>query len=208
MKRFIGLSTALFAGLFLLIAAGSTGGLKVGDKAADFNLKNIDGKYYSLSAIKDADGKTPKGYIVVFTCNTCPYAVAYEDRLIELHNTYAPKGYPVVAIMPNDTEAKPGDSFEAMKKRAKAKNFPFVYLIDEKQEVLPKYGATRTPEIYLLDSKLTLRYTGAIDDNFQDAESVKNKYVENAIAAIEKGKNPDPGFTKAVGCSIKVKKAN
>ncbi len=93
-------------------------GLKVGDLAVDFNLKNIDGKMLSLAANKET-----KGYILIFTCNTCPYSVAYEDRIIQLHNKYAPKGYPVVAVQPNNPQKSPGDSFEKMKKRAQKQEF-------------------------------------------------------------------------------------
>jgi len=176
-------------------------GFKVGDKAIDFNLKNIDGKMVSMAGMKDA-----KGYIVTFTCNTCPYAVMYEDRLIDLHKKYAPQGYPVIAINPNDPAVKKGDSVEAMKVRAKDKSFPFVYLFDDGQKVYPKYGATKTPHVFLLDKDLTVKYIGAIDDNTNDASAVKVKYVENAIANIEAGKDPDPSYTKAIGCSIKTKK--
>ena len=182
-------------------------GIVIGDTAPDFELKNIDGEMYSLDDIKDANGEAPKGYIVTFTCNTCPYAIAYEDRIIELHNKTAPMGYPVVAIQPNDPEVKPGDGFEAMQERAEDKGFPFAYLLDEGQRVYPQYGAGRTPEVYLLDSKKVLRYHGAIDDNAQDAEAVTVNYVEKAIEAIEAGQEPDPADVKAIGCTIKVKKS-
>jgi peroxiredoxin len=194
------------AGVFMAATSSVDFGLKVGDKAPDFKLKNIDGKYYSLEDVKDANGEKPKGYIVTFTCNTCPYAVMYEDRLVELHNAMAPKGYPVVAIMPNDTDIKPGDDLAAMSKRAEDKGFDFLYLIDEKQEVFPAYGASRTPEIYLLDSDMVVRYTGAIDDNAHVASAVKTNYVMDAVASLEAGKSPDPAKTKAIGCSIKVKR--
>lgn len=179
-------------------------GLKVGDIAPDFNLKNIDGSMVSLASIKAANPEV-KGFIVIFTCNTCPYAVMYEDRIIDLHNTYASKGWPVVAIQPNDPELKPGDSFEEMKIRAQQKGFPFVYLFDEGQKVFPQYGATRTPHVFLLDADRRVRYIGAIDNNPQDAEAATEHYVADAIAAIESGKEPDPNFTKAIGCTIKVK---
>ncbi|MBT8184445.1 MAG: thioredoxin family protein [Eudoraea sp.] len=178
-------------------------GIGVGDKAPAFLLKNIDGKEYSFENIVDANGKKPKGFVVVFTCNTCPYAQANEQRLIDLHNTYAPKGYPVVAIQPNDPSLKPGDSFEAMKANAKAKGFPFLYLFDEEQEVFPKYGATKTPEVYLVDANLIVRYHGAIDDSPRDEEGVSEKFVEQAIKAIDAGKDPKTLTTKAVGCGIK-----
>lgn len=206
MKKTISLSIALIAGLVLLISFGMadrTDGLKVGDTATDFNLRGTDDQMYSLKDVKDAKGEDAKGWIVTFTCNTCPVAKAYEDRLIELHNKMSPKGYPVVAIQPNDPGIMPGDSFGAMKK----KGYPFVYLFDKDQTVFPEYGATRTPEVYLLDDKRKLLYTGAIDDNSRDASAVKHKYVEEAIEAIENGRKPDPDFTKAIGCSIKVKRS-
>lgn len=176
-------------------------GFKVGDKAVDFKLKNIDGKMFSLKDVKDA-----KGYIVVFTCNHCPYAIAYEDRIIALHKKYAPQGYPVIAINPNDPNVQPADGFAEMQERAKEKKFPFVYLFDEGQKVYPQYGATRTPHVYLLDKSLNVKYIGAIDDNSEDASMVKTKYVENAIEAMKAGKEVDPSFTKAIGCSIKAAK--
>jgi peroxiredoxin len=194
----------LVAALTLLSAATLpfNNGLKPGDKAPDFKLKNVDDRMVSMADFKEA-----KGFIVTFTCNTCPYAVMYEDRLIELHNKFAPLGYPVIAIQPNDPAAQPGDAFDKMKERAKEKGFPFVYLFDEGQKIYPMYGASRTPEIYLLDKSLTVRYTGAIDDNAQNADAVTVRYVEDAIAALEKGKQPEPATVKAIGCTIKVKKA-
>ena len=175
-------------------------GYKVGQQASDFSLKNVDGTMVSLK-----DYKGVKGYIVVFTCNTCPYAVMYEDRIIALHNKYAPLGYPVVAINPNDPAVKPGDDFASMQLRAKEKNFPFKYLYDEGQKVYPVFGATRTPHVYLLDANRYVRYIGAIDDNAQNPSEVGTKYLENAIAALQAGNNPDPSETKAIGCTIKVK---
>ena len=173
---------------------------KVGEQAADFSLKNVDGTMVSLK-----DYKGVNGYIVVFTCNTCPYAVMYEDRLIELHNKYAPQGYPVVAINPNDPAVKQGDDFASMQQRAKEKNFPFKYLFDDGQKVYPAFGAVRTPHIFLLDANRYVRYIGAIDDNAQNPSEVSVKYLENAIAALKSGNNPDPSETKAIGCTIKVK---
>lgn len=176
-------------------------GLKIGDTAEDFSLKNVNGDLISLSGIEGA-----KGYIVTFTCNTCPYAVEYEDRIIDLHKKYAPMGYPVIAINPNDPEVKKGDSFSAMQVRAEEKSFPFEYIFDESQKVFPKYGATKTPHVFLLNKDLVVKYIGAIDDNHEDANLVQVKYVENAISALEAGNDPDPATTKAVGCGIKSKK--
>lgn len=182
-------------------ATESIAGYKIGDTATDFKLKNVDEQIKSLADIKDA-----KGYIVVFTSNVCPFAVLYQDRLIELHNKMAPKGYPVVAINSNDPSMQEGDSFENMQVRAKEKGFPFLYLQDKGQEIYPQYGATKTPHVFLLDKALTVQYIGAIDDNSQSAEDVKEKYVENAITALENGKLPNPNTTKAIGCPIKAKR--
>ncbi|MEZ4984756.1 MAG: thioredoxin family protein [Saprospiraceae bacterium] len=181
-------------------------GVKIGDKAPAFELLATDGKRYSFDNITDANGNAPKGYIVTFTCNTCPYAIMYEDRLIALHQKMAPMGYPVVAIQPNDPAVKEGDSYENMQQRAKEKEFPFLYLMDEGQQVYPQYGASRTPEVYLVDGERTVRYHGAIDDNAQEPAAVTVNYVEKAIEALENGLQPDPAEVKAIGCTIKTKK--
>lgn len=193
--------------LFAMISGASVtagdGGYQVGDKAADFKLKNIDGKWVSLGDYKDA-----KGFIVIFTCNHCPYAKAYEDRIVALDKKYAPEGFPVIAINPNDATAYPDDSYENMQKRAKEKGFTFPYLYDEQQTVYPQYGATRTPHIFILakaGDEMTVEYIGAIDDNYEDASKVTNKYVENAVDALLAGNKPEVTSTKAIGCSIKAK---
>ena len=185
---------------FLMSFTNPTG-YKVGDKATDFKLKSVDNKMYSMADYKDA-----KGFIVVFTCNHCPFAVKYEDRIIDLAKKYKSKGYILLAINPNDPAAQPEDSFELMQKRAKEKKFTFPYLFDEGQKIYPQYGATKTPHVFLLDKNLVVKYIGAIDDNVEDASQVKEKYLENAIAALEKGDEPTPNTTKAIGCTIKVKK--
>ena len=180
-------------------------GYEVGDMATDFKLKNIDGNMVSLADFKDA-----KGYIVIFTCNTCPYAVQYEDRIIALDKKYAKEGFPVVAIMPNDPEVQPGDNMKAMKARAASKGFTFPYLIDDGQNIYPQYGATKTPHVYLLEKTKkgnVVKYIGAIDDNYKDASAVNTKYVEEAVDALLAGKNIEETKTRAIGCSIKVKKS-
>jgi peroxiredoxin len=204
MKKFFPVLVMLLAGATMLLSVAQkedVEGLQIGDIAPDFKLKNIDGEFYSLEDFEDV-----KGYLVIFTCNHCPFSIMYEDRIIELHNKYAPKGYPVIAINPNDPAVQPADSFDKMMERAEEKEFPFVYLFDEGQEVYPAYGAQRTPHVFLLDNTRKVRYIGAIDDSARDAASVENAYVENAIAAMERGEEPDPDFTKAVGCTIKTQK--
>ena len=177
-------------------------GYQIGDVVSDFELKNVDGKMISLSDYNEA-----KGFIITFTCNTCPFAIAYEDRIIALDKKYASKGYPVIAINPNNPLVQPGDSFKAMQQRAKEKGFTFPYLVDEGQKVYPKYGATKTPHMYILQKTKkgnVVKYIGAIDDNHQDASAVKTKYVENAVDALLKGEEIKQTETKAIGCSIKV----
>lgn len=176
-------------------------GYQPGDKATDFKLKSVDGKMYSMADYKDA-----KGFIVVFTCNTCPFAIKYEDRINALAKKYTPKGYVLLAINPNDPEAQPADTYELMQAKAKEKGFAFPYLVDEGQKIYPQYGATKTPHVFLLDKNLIVKYIGAIDDNTDDATAVKEKYLENAIRALSNGTEPTPALTKAIGCSIKTKK--
>lgn len=190
----------LFVGALMSFDKPSSG-YQVGDTATDFKLKSVDNKYYSMADYKDA-----KGFIVVFTCNHCPFAVKYEDRIIDLAKKYKSKGYVLLAINPNDPAAVPDDSFENMQIRAKEKKFSFPYLFDEGQKIYPQYGATKTPHVFLLDKNKVVKYIGAIDDNVEDAKAVKEHYLENAIAALEKGQEPNPSTTKAIGCSIKVKK--
>jgi peroxiredoxin len=193
------LTTAMAIAGFVMVNAG----LKPGDTAGDFSLKNVDGTMVSLSDYNDQ-----KGVIVVFTCNPCPFAKAYEQRIIQLHQQYAGQGYPVVAINPNDDEISPDDTFEKMQQRASDKGYPFPYVKDETQEVYKAYGATRTPHIYLLErkgGKFKVAYIGSIDDNAMDASGVTKKYLENAISAVNAGNSPEPATTKAIGCTIKTK---
>lgn len=195
--------------LITLVAALATSGAllangyNVGDEATDFSLKNVDGKKVSLSDYKEA-----KGFIVVFTCNHCPYAVAYEDRIIDLDKRYKAKGYPVIAINPNDPAVQPLDSYDAMQVRAREKGFTFPYLFDEGQTVYPKYGAEKTPHVYVLkkvNNKLVVKYIGAIDNNYKNAAEVTQHYVVDAVDALLAGKDPATSKTVAIGCTIKTK---
>lgn len=208
MKQTLLICLAFVAATFFMSFApddkGTAHGYKPGDVAMNFTLKNVDGKMVSLS-----DYASSKGVLVIFTCNHCPYSVAYENRIIELHKMYASKGYPVVAINPNDAVAYPADSYENMIERAQEKNFPFAYLQDESQQIAKAYGATRTPHVYLLTQKnkqFTVAYVGAIDDNSNEEENVHKKYVQDAISDLEAGRSIATPFTKAIGCSIKWKK--
>jgi len=178
-------------------------GYEIGDEANDFSLKNINDQMVSL-----ADFSNAKGFIVIFTCNHCPYSKAYEDRIIKLNNKYADLGYPVIAINPNDPSVQPEDDFKEMKIRAKEKGFTFPYLFDAGQKVYPKYGATKTPHVFILNkenNKNIVKYIGTIDNNYEDANSVTEPYVEDAVNALLAGKEIQLPKTVAIGCSIKKK---
>ncbi|MBN10328.1 MAG: thioredoxin family protein [Flavobacteriaceae bacterium] len=176
-------------------------GYKIGDVATDFSLLNVDGEMVSLADFEDA-----KGFILIFTCNTCPYSVAYEDRIIALDKAYKSKGYPVIAINPNDPAAIDGDDLADMKVRATEKGFNFPYLQDVGQQVYPQYGATKTPHVFVLQKEGNnniVRYIGSIDDSSRKPNKVKKRYVEQAVDALLAGKSPSTTTTKAIGCSIK-----
>lgn len=196
------LALVVLLGAFSSKFTSTDAGYGIGDTATDFSLKNVDGKMVSLSDFENA-----KGFLVIFTCNTCPYSVAYEDRINALDAKYKPLGVPVIAINPNNPEKKPGDSFVAMKTRAAEKRFTFPYLLDEGQKIYPQYGATRTPHVYLLEKTSNgnvVKYIGAIDDNSRDASEVEEKFVENAVDSMLAGKEIKTTTTRAIGCSIKV----
>lgn len=179
-------------------------GYEVGDEAADFKLKNIDGKMVSLS-----DFRSAKGFIVVFTCNHCPYAKKYEDRIIELDKKYKSQGYPVIAINPNDPNVQPEDSYRQMIERAKQKGFTFPYLVDEGQKIYPQYGATKTPHVFVLkkeNGKNIVKYIGAIDNNYDNPNDVSEYYAQDAVNALLKEEPVKMAKTVAIGCTIKVKK--
>jgi peroxiredoxin len=190
--------------LFLSLGLITNAQYKVGDKVEDFKLKNIDGKMVSL-----ADYKEAKGFIVVFSCNHCPVVQKYEGRMKELHQKYAAKGYPVVAINPNDEKSQPQDSYEEMKKRAKSQGYKFAYLRDDTQEVAKRFGAERTPHVYIVNKTnngMKLVYIGAIDNNADSPEKADKHYVQDAIQSLMKGETLALNETRAVGCTIKWKK--
>lgn len=191
--------------IFFMNARSVGGGYSVGDTVKDFELKNIDGKMVSMSDYPDA-----KGFILTFTCNTCPFSIGYESRIVDLDKKYAPKGFPVIAINPNDVGRMPEDSMEAMKKRAADKGFTFPYLRDDSQEIARRFGATRTPHMYVISNnsgKYVLEFIGAIDDNPRDGSKVSKKYVEEAVDALLMGKKPPETNVTAIGCTIKWKES-
>jgi peroxiredoxin len=191
----------LMLSMALLSTRFVSDGYRVGDTVQDFKLKNVDGKTVSL-----ADQKEAKGFIVAFTCNTCPVAKAYEDRIIALNEQFAPKGYPVVAILSNDAQSSPGDSYSAMQQRAKAKDYAFPYLHDESQAVARTFGVTNTPHIFVVKkegNQYKVAYIGAIDNNQRDGSTATKKYVEEAVNEVLAGKSVTTPTARAIGCGIK-----
>lgn len=140
---------------------------------------------------------------VVFTCNHCPYAQAWEDRLIQAQRDYAASGVQLLLISSNDPAKVPDDAPERMRERARAKAYPFPYLFDQTQEVARAYGATRAPEVFLFDADRMLRYHGAPDDNYEDPGAVRHPHLRQAIDALLRGAAPPTPETKPVGCTIK-----
>ncbi|MFQ5796141.1 MAG: thioredoxin family protein [Candidatus Bipolaricaulia bacterium] len=174
--------------------------MQLGEIALDFNLPGVDGQNYSL---QDFSGK--QAVAVIFSCNHCPYVKAYEDRLIAVQREYADRDVALVAINANDDSQYPDDSFDNMVTRANQKGFPFPYLRDESQQVAQAYGAQRTPEIFLFDSDLRLRYHGRPDDNWEDPDRVEQPYFRDAIEALLNGEEVPVPKTEPIGCTIKWK---
>jgi peroxiredoxin len=175
--------------------------LDVGQKAPDFALIGIDDKTYSLSDLLASN----KVVAVIFSCNHCPYVLAWEDRMIDIQRDYADQKVALVAINPNDARKYPEDDFPKMKTHAKQKGFNFPYLRDESQDIARAYGATHTPHVFLLDADGIVRYRGAIDDNYDNPGAVKHSYLRNALDAVLAGKDPETATSSAVGCTIKWK---
>jgi peroxiredoxin len=200
MKKIILLIMLAFSA-FLSQAQNAT--LKAGDTAPDFKLKNVDGKEVSFASFPKA-----KGYIVVFTCNTCPYAIGYEQRIIDLDNKFRPQGYPVIAINPNDPEASKADTYEKMQELARSKKYPFPYLFDAGQKITDQYGAKHTPHLFIVSKTAkgnVVEYVGAIDNDPEGNNAQKTKYAEDVIAALKSNQKPAITQTKEIGCTVKRK---
>jgi glutathione peroxidase-family protein len=206
-KKLFHLLTILALSLINTAARPIELGYKIGDYAADFELKNIDGSMVKLGMMKYSSAK---GFIIVFTCNHCPFSKKYEDGIIALNKKYEPLGYPLVAINPNDPELEPEDSFANMQTQAKEKDFTFPYLFDETQVTTCLFGAKKTPQIFILkkeSGQLKVVYMGAIDSDFQTLREKREKYSEQAMDELLAGKavsNPNT-IAKLVGCGIKFK---
>lgn len=174
--------------------------LKIGSVMPDFKLPGVDGRTYAASDFADR-----KAMVVIFSCNHCPYVKAYEERMVALQRDYGPRGVQLVAICSNDAANYPDDSFENMKKNAKARGYNFPYLHDETQDVARAFGAEKTPHLFVFDGQRTLAYEGRIDDNHQDPGAVKRHYLREALDAILAGRPVAEPEVFAIGCSIKWK---
>jgi peroxiredoxin len=183
-----------------LALAGAAGALQLGDPAPqrEAKMRNVDGREL---AIADIAGK--QGTLVIFTCNHCPWAKAWETRIAALGNAYAQRGIGVIAVNANDPAAYKDDGFDAMVQRAHDRGFQFAYVVDAGSRVAKAYGASRTPEVFLFDASGKLVYHGTIDDNAENVAAVKQHYLRDALEAVATGKPVTVGETKALGCSIK-----
>jgi len=176
----------------------SSSRLAIGGIAPDFKLAGVDGRTYSLSDFHDK-----KVLVVLFTCNHCPYVQAYEQRLIAIQKDFSSQSVALVAINSNETTNHPEDNFPNMVARAKKEGFNFPYLRDETQAVADAYGAHYTPEVFLLNEERRLRFTGRIDDNWQDASKVRSHDLRDAIEALLSGNKVSQAEIHAIGCTIK-----
>lgn len=183
----------VFGIAFIITGMTEPQGLNVGDTASDFSLENVDGTEISLDSYENV-----KGYIIVFTCNNCPYAKAYQGRIEELHNMYSKKGFPVIAVNTSDPATE-------IKQKAKDEKYSFAYLNDAKQEVSKSYGATKTPTVYVLNRDRSVAYIGSIDNNYKEASAADKKYVSDAVDALLANQEVKVSSTKAIGCAIKWK---
>jgi peroxiredoxin len=174
-------------------------GISIGEPAPEFDLPDTDGRRHSLG---NADGAPAT--VVVFTCNHCPYALAWHDRILAAARDYGDRGVRFLAVNPNDSERYPADSYEAMQRRVREEDWPLPYLHDESQEVARAYGAKTTPDVFVLDSERRLRYRGAPDADHSDpAENAA--WLREALDDLLAGQEPRRAETKPVGCSVKWK---
>jgi len=184
----------------MLLTYAAAGELDIGSEMplAEVKMADVGGKNVSL---KDAMGEN--GLLVVFSCNTCPWVNAWEDRYISVSKLSQKKGVGMIAINPNEGSRENGDSMDDMQSRAKKAKYDFYYTLDKESKLASAFGASRTPQIYLFNNKGTLVYRGAIDDNARRPRKVENPYLMDAINAMVAGEKINTASTKALGCGIK-----
>ncbi len=193
--------TMVIFGAVVVVSSGFT---TISKSVHDFRLKNVDGNFKSLKDYPNA-----KGFIVVFTCNHCPFAKLYPPRLNELNQKYRIKGVPLIAISSTDTVVYEGDSYALMVEKAKNEHFNFPYLQDDMQTVARDFGAQKTPHAYVLwkeHDQLVVKYNGAIDDNGAEPSKVKHQYIADAVEDLLAGKPVTVKETKSIGCQINLRK--
>ena len=172
--------------------------ISIGAQAPDFELPDTSGRRWSAS-----DSSAP-ATVVLFTCNHCPYALAWQDRIADVARDYAERGVRVLAVNSNDADRYPRDSFQAMKDRVAREDWPMPYLHDATQEVARAYGAKVTPDVFVLDGESRLRYRGAPDSDYDDPAR-RAEWLRDALDAVLDGEEPARTESKPVGCSIKWK---
>ncbi len=173
--------------------------LRIGAPVPAFELPDTEGTVWNVGG-----GEGTQETVVVFTCNHCPYALAWHERILAAARDYADRGVQFLAINPNDSERYPRDSPDAMRARVEAEDWPMPYLHDASQEVARAYGAKTTPDVFVLDSERRLRYRGAPDADHGD-ESLRAGWLRDALDALLSGREPERPQTEPVGCSIKWK---
>lgn len=186
---------------FLSISFTDLEQINIGDKApkTDLKMESVDGKKASLT-----DLKKENGLCVIFSCNTCPYVIGWEDRYNELEEACAKNNIGFVLVNSNEAKRDGADSMKEMMAHAKEKGYGnFAYVVDENHVVADAFGATKTPDVFLFNGKMELTYKGAIDDNMKQKDSVEQPYLKNAINQMVAGEKVEPASTKAIGCSIK-----
>lgn len=171
--------------------------LQLGSSAPPFDLPGVDGRNHSLASFGDKPV-----LVVMFSCNHCPYVVAYEERMVSIQKDFADRGVQLVAVNSNDEKSHPKDSFPEMVQRAKERGFNFPYLRDERQEVAEAYGAVCTPHVFAFDAQRTLAYRGRIDDS-KDPSQVTSHDLRNALDDMLAGRRVRTPDTRPFGCSIK-----
>jgi thioredoxin-related protein len=182
---------------FINTNVGTELGLNAPIPMADEKMKDVSGKDVSLNT-----AKTPKGLLVIFSCNTCPYVKLSESRIKELSDDCIKQGIGCIIINSNEAQRSDEDSFDAMVKYASAQKLTCFYTVDANSKLADAFGAARTPQCFLFNSK-GLVYKGAIDDNVKDASLVKTHYLKDAINALAKNETPKLQETKSIGCTIK-----
>ena len=184
--------------LFLTYISAAELEIGSGMPGMNYKLKDISGNTTTL-----ADVKGNKGTLVIFSCNTCPWVIRWEDRYVSIADTYTSKGIGVIAVNSNAARFDGDDSLEEMIKHAEKNNYNFPYVQDPRSQLASEFGATKTPHIYLFDNNDVLVYRGAIDDNARDARTVEEPFLANAIDQLLSGRSIEKPTSKAIGCSIK-----